>query len=286
MVLSRGFERWLTFKERCAFINDMEPIIFAFLWTLFAGLSTGIGSALAFFAKKENVLFLSVSLGFSAGVMIYVSFMELMPAADKLLAPTVNGQWVSLASFFVGVLFIGLIDWVIPKNENPHEFFHARKDLAVLKQNTSSLSRTGLLTALAVGIHNFPEGFATFMALLQQPSVGISIAVAIALHNIPEGIAVSTPIFYATGNRYKAFWYSFSSGLAEPVGALIGYLLIRPFLNDTVLGCVFGIIAGIMVYISLDELLPTAHKYGKSHHSIVGLFIGMAVMGISLIALN
>lgn len=252
-----------------------------------AGLSTGIGSALAFFAKKENVSFLCVSLGFSAGVMLYVSFMEILPVSQQLLSPSSGGQWTGLTAFFAGVLFIGVIDCAIPKNENPHEFFHNKKDLISLKGKRShSLLRTGLLTALAVGIHNFPEGFATFMALLQQPAVGISIAVAIALHNIPEGIAVSAPIFYATGNRYKAFWYSFASGLAEPIGALLGYLLIRPFLNDYILGIVFGMVAGIMVYIALEELLPAAHKYGKHRQSISGLFIGMAVMGISLILLN
>jgi ZIP family zinc transporter len=153
--------------------------------------------------------------------------------------------------------------------------------------------RMGLFTALAIGIHNFPEGLATFLAALQDPHLGIAIAVAIALHNIPEGISVSVPIFYATGNRRKAFLYSSLSGLAEPVGALIGYFTIRLFLGggacaipSEVMGVLFGGVAGIMVYISLDELLPTSRAYGKGHDSLCGLVAGMVVMAASLLLMK
>jgi ZIP family zinc transporter len=140
-----------------------------------------------------------------------------------------------------------------------------------------------LFTALAIGIHNFPEGLATFTAALTDPGIGIAIAVAIAIHNIPEGIAVSIPIYYATGNRKKAFLLSFLSGLAEPVGALVGYLILMPFLSPVVFGVLFAAVAGIMVFISLDELLPSAREYGEHHLSIYGLIAGMLVMAISLL---
>lgn len=151
----------------------------------------------------------------------------------------------------------------------------------------------GLFTALAIGIHNFPEGLATFLAALHDPSLGVAIAVAIALHNIPEGISVSVPIFYATGNRRKAFVYSFLSGMAEPVGAGIAYVALRFFVGGEsgavppqIMGMLFGGIAGIMVYISLDELLPTSRAYGKGHDSIFGLVAGMAVMALSLLLMK
>ena len=143
--------------------------------------------------------------------------------------------------------------------------------------------RTGLLTALAIAIHNFPEGLATFVSALQEPSLAIPIVVAIAIHNIPEGIAVSVPIYYATGDKKKAFLYSSASGLSEPIGAIIGYLILMPFMNDIVYGLLFAGVAGIMVFISLDELLPSAKEYGEHHLSIYGLVAGMAVMAVSLL---
>jgi ZIP family zinc transporter len=118
---------------------------------------------------------------------------------------------------------------------------------------------------------------------MKEPGLGIAIAVAIAIHNIPEGIAVSIPMFYATGNKIKAFWYSFASGLAEPIGALVGITLLMPFMNDTVFGILFALVAGIMVYISLDELLPSAEKYGLHHLTIGGVIAGMGVMALSLL---
>ena len=265
---------------------DWEPIFFAFGLTLFAGLSTGVGSAIAFFAKKTNTGFLSVSLGFSAGVMIYVSFVEIFVKAKNELVMEVGergGYWITTAAFFGGILFIAIIDKLIPSFENPHEMKKV-EDLAQTKsKDQSKLMRMGLFTALAIAIHNFPEGLATFTAALTDPTLGIAIAVAIAIHNIPEGIAVSVPVYYATGSRKKAFWLSFSSGLAEPVGALVGYLLLMPFLSPMVFGILFAAVAGIMVFISLDELLPAAEEYGKHHLSIYGLIAGMAVMALSLL---
>ncbi len=274
-------------------------VLFAFTLTLLAGLSTGIGSAIAFFANKTNTKFLSVSLGFSAGVMIYVSFVEIFPEAKKALTEALGlktGSWATVAAFFGGIIIMALIDRLVPSGENPHEIYKIEEIREIesevqdeLEEETAKsnkdaqLLRTGKFTALAVAIHNFPEGLATFISALQDPSIAIPIAVAIAIHNIPEGIAVSVPIYYATGDKKKAFKYSFLSGLSEPLGALVGYLILMPFLNDVLFGVIFAGIAGIMVFISLDELLPTAQEYGEIHLAIYGLIAGMAIMALSLL---
>jgi ZIP family zinc transporter len=263
----------------------MNPVLFAFLITLFAGLSTGIGSAIAFFAKRTNTKFLSIALGFSAGVMIYVSLVEIfVKAQDSLISELgeITGAWITVIAFFGGMLLIGIIDRLIPKAENPHEVCKI-EDMLSGKCSSEKLMRMGVFTAIAIMIHNFPEGLATFITALQEPTLAIPIAVAIAIHNIPEGIAVSVPIYYATGSKKKAFMYSFLSGLSEPVGALIGYLILMPLMSDVLLGVVFAGVAGIMVFISLDELLPSAREYGEHHLSIYGLVAGMAVMAISLL---
>lgn len=267
---------------------DINTILFAFGLTLFAGLSTGIGSAIAFFAKKTNTAFLSVALGFSAGVMIYVSFVEILVKARNALIPEVGevaGYWYTTAAFFGGILFIALIDKFIPSAENPHEMHKVEEMQDKKAMKDAKLMRMGLFTALAIAIHNFPEGLATFTAAIKEPTLGVAIAVAIAIHNIPEGIAVSVPVYYATGSKKKAFWLSFLSGLAEPVGALVGFLILMPFMaeSDLIFGLLFAGVAGIMVFISLDELLPAAEEYGEHHLSIYGLIAGMAVMALSLL---
>lgn len=296
----------------------MNDVWVALGLTLFAGMATGIGSAIAFTAKRTNYRFLSVATGFSAGVMLYVSFVEIFVKGSDALTSIYGdywGHWVNVGSFFGGILLIGLIDNLVPAAENPHET-HSEAETAPLHnpaapipdfsdpertetgdhQHTlqhTKLMRMGLFTAMAIGIHNFPEGLATFLAALQDPSLGVAIAIAIALHNIPEGISVSVPIYYATGNRKKAFFYSVMSGLAEPVGAVVAYLLLLLFFGgDTgaipaqVMGILFGGVAGIMVYISLDELLPTSRAYGKGHDSLFGLMGGMLVMALSLLLMK
>jgi ZIP family zinc transporter len=302
-------------------IPFMTDVWIAFGLTVFAGMATGIGSVIAFTARRTNYRFLSVATGFSAGVMLYVSFVEIFFKGVESLTERYGdywGHWINTASFFGGMLLIGVIDNLIPAGENPHEI-HSEAETRPLHNPTAplpdfkfaastsvtteglhdhsahhhALMRMGLFTALAIGIHNFPEGLATFLAALHDPSVGVAIAVAIALHNIPEGISVSVPIFYATGNRKKAFWYSMLSGLAEPVGAGIAYLALRMFVGGEdgvvptqLMGILFGGIAGIMVYISLDELLPTSRAYGKGHDSLLGLVAGMLVMAVSLLLMK
>ena len=300
----------------------MTHVWFALGLTVFAGLATGIGSTIAFFAKETNYRFLSVSTGFSAGVMLYVSFVEIFYKGMGALTEAYGdywGRWINAGSFFGGMFLIGIIDNLIPAAENPHET-HAEKEIAPLRdpkvplpdfdavtradrevtrgihdhgRYQRKLLRMGLFTALAIAIHNFPEGLATFLAALRDPGLGVAIAVAIALHNIPEGISVSVPIFYATGNRRKAFMYSLLSGLAEPFGAGIAYLALRVMVGNEsgvfpsqVMGILFGAIAGIMVYISLDELLPTSRAYGRGHESIFGLIGGMVIMALSLLLMQ
>ena len=251
---------------------------FAFVLTLIAGLSTGIGSAIAYFIKKPRMIYLSFSLGFSAGVMIYVSFVELLPQALENV-----GEFLGISAFFIGVIFIGFIDMLIPKEKNPHHFKLSSESVGVRKD--AVLMRAGLFTALAIGIHNFPEGLATFGTALSNVKLGVIIAFAIAIHNIPEGISVSVPIFYATGDKKKAFLYSLLSGVAEPIGAVIGFLILQPFLSEGVLVSLMAFVAGIMVYISLDELLPMAHRYGHSHIVMFGIVLGMCIMALSLLML-
>ena len=262
-----------------------NEILFAFGLTMFAGLATGIGSVLAFFTKRTNTRFLSLALGFSAGVMIYVSFIEIFPKAKAELTEVYGATsafWLTTAAFFAGIFLIALIDKLIPSFENPHEI-RLVEDMDKDIDGKSKLMRMGLFTALAIAIHNFPEGLATFIAALEDPGLGIAIAVAIAIHNIPEGIAVSVPIYYASGDKKKAFWYSFASGLAEPVGAAIGFLILMPFLGPLLFGMIFAGVAGIMVFISIDELLPAAQEFGEHHLSIYGLIAGMMVMAVSLL---
>ena len=250
----------------------------AFLLTVIAGLSTGIGSAIAYFIRKPKIIYLSFSLGLSAGVMIYISFMELLPDALETV-----GEFWGVSVFFIGIAAIGLIDLLVPEPENPHSYEGIDEPTAT--RENSRLMRTGLLTALAIGIHNFPEGLATFASTLNDVRLGVFIAFAIAIHNIPEGIAVSVPVFYATSNKNKAFFYSFLSGISEPVGAIVGYLILLPFLTPAVLAALLAFIAGIMVYISVDELLPMAHRYGHGHTVIAGIVSGMLVMAVSLLIL-
>lgn len=255
-----------------------ENIGLALILTTIAGLSTGIGSTIAYFIKKPKMIYLSFSLGFSAGVMIYISFIELMPQATAGV-----GKICSSVAFFLGILFIGLIDMFIPEAENPHHF-KAPSDVADV-QRDETLMRAGLFTALAVGIHNFPEGLAVLGTALSDVKLGIITAVAIAIHNIPEGIAVSVPILYATGDKNKAFTYSFLSGISEPVGAIIGFCILMPFLSEPLLTSLLAFTAGIMVYISIDELLPMAHRYGHSHAVIFGVVLGMFIMAFGLLML-
>ena len=260
-----------------------SQVLSGVLLTAVAGLATGVGSCIAFFAKRQSTRFLSCALGFSGGVMIYISLVELLAGSQGELSQIFGkrpGSLIGIAAFFGGIAIAMLIDKLVPSHENPHEV--RTVDEMASPQHQDKLIRSGKLFALAVAIHNFPEGMAVFTSALTDPVTGLSIALAIAIHNIPEGITVSVPIYHATGSKKKAFCYSFLSGLAEPLGALVAWAFLLPFLSAALLAIIFAAVAGIMVFISFDELLPLAEEYGEHHLAIAGLVAGMLVMALTL----
>jgi len=255
-----------------------------------AGLSTGIGGLISIFFKRTNKNVLALMLGFSAGIMIYISFIELYQESQTNLCSIhgpVNGKILTVLSFFFGTTLTALINELIPEPDHPHRVKKIESiydnSLSTGYRSKEKLLRTGMFTAIAVTLHNFPEGLASYVSTMKSPALGISIALAIAIHNIPEGIAISIPVFYATGSRKKAFWASLLSGLSEPLGALVAMAVLGRLISDTMFGIIFGAVAGIMVYISLDELLPTSREYGQHNLSVLGLLLGMAVMALSVI---
>lgn len=253
----------------------MNTIYTAFLLSFLAGTATALGGALSFVVKKKNLALLAAGLGFSAGVMLYVSFMEILPHAQTTLADLYGrkGLWGATGIFFLGTAVAWMVDTFLP----PLHIHPKTLD------KSAKLKRTGFFTAVALGLHNFPEGLATFLAAMDNMTLGISIAVAVAIHNIPEGMAVALPIYHATEDRKKAFFYSILSGMAEPLGAVIGFFVLQFVFKEAALGVMFALVAGIMVYLSLDELLPTAHDYGDGHEVISGVLAGMAVMAVTLL---
>lgn len=256
----------------------MQNVMIAFLLTTIAGFATGIGSLMALFVKRDNKKILPISMGFSAGVMIYVSLVELfINSKDSLISSfgDFNGYLITIISFFCGMLLIMFINKVLPE-----ENFQRKNNSKI-----SSLYRVGVFTALVLAIHNFPEGFATFVSAVYNPTLGVAITIALAIHNIPEGMSIAVPIYYATGSRKKAFFYSFLTGLVEPIGAIIGYLIFGAILNEVTFGIIFGVVAGIMIYISLFELIPSALRNGEEKYVSVGGIVGMLVMAISLLLL-
>jgi len=272
-----------------------SALVLAFTVTLFAGLATGIGSTLAFLTKTTNKSFFAISMGFSAGVMIYLSFAEILPKATDYIAEGGNelqAAAIAAAALIGGMVLMAIIDALVPSGANPHEntrvelLGEAQTPLEGIGVEQQRLLKMGVFVALAIAIHNFPEGLATFLLVLDDPQIGIALAVAVALHNIPEGIAVSVPIYYATKSKLKAFRLSFLSGLAEPAGAVIGYLILAPYLNDFLLGVIFAMVAGVMVFLAIDTLLPTAKNSARGHLTVYGVIAGMAVMALSLVLLS
>ncbi len=278
-------KKTLIFKSQIVTESGLS-FLYPFLLTVFAGLSTGIGSTLAFLARGEKSRLLPLSLGLSAGVMIYISFMEIIPEARHGISQ-VHGEktgylWM-IGAVFAGILISALIDYLVPESGNPHEVRDVYEmDHQSAAKKKPELLKIGFASAIAIAVHNFPEGIATFMVASQDLSLGFPMAIAVAIHNIPEGIAVAVPVYYATGDRKKAFWLSFLTGFSEPVGALLGYFFLMPILNEFIFSVTLGMTGGIMIFISLDELLPSARKYGEHHLTTYGLVAGMAVMALSL----
>ena len=254
----------------------MNQVLLAFLISLAAGLTTSIGGILAFFVKKDNMKVLAFGLSFSAGVMLYLSFMEILPESMNWLTGLFGekkGSLISVCTLMAGIVIAALIDFLMPD--------HVTGDM--LTDQKKKLKRVGIFAAVAIAIHNFPEGLVTFMTGLKSLSLSIPIAIAIALHNIPEGISVALPIYNATGKKRKAFFWASLSGMTEPLGAIIGFSLLRNYFNDFTFGILFALIAGIMIYLSLDELLPLAKEYDESHQGIIGVSLGIMTMAFSMI---
>lgn len=265
-------------------------VLLSFGVALFAGLATAVGSLIAFTNRRGSKSFLSVALGFSAGAMLYVSFVNLLPQAFREVGDDLLAPWLVLGSFGLGALSIAVIDRTVPHYANPHENYavdlKSDAKTSLESDRKPMLMRTSVFIALAVALHNFPEGMAAFFVTLDQASVGIALGIAIAIHNIPEGMAVSVPVYYATGSRRKALYYSAASGLAEPLGALIAFAVLAPFLTPTLMGIILAAVAGVMVFVSLDQMLPVARDYGHPHLVVYGVIGGMLVLGGSLILLD
>lgn len=278
-----------------------QNITIAFIISALAGLTTMLGTVMLFFIKSTNTKFLSGSLGFSAGAMIFISFVDIIPKAVDQLGNVYSEKIafaICMIAFFGGMLIMALIDKFIPEETNPHEMtsektleeIHMKSEAIEAKDHSkmdrASLKKMGIFAALAIAIHNFPEGIATFIATVKEPALGLPIAVAIAIHNIPEGISVAVPVFYGSGSKKEAFLYSFISGIAEPIGGLFAYFVFLNHASDTMIGIVFAVVSGIMAFISLDELLPAAEEYGNHHTTIYGTILGMVFMALSLVLLK
>ena len=256
-----------------------QAVAIALAISLLAGLSTGLGGLVVALKRSPGPAFIAASLGFSAGVMVYVSFVELLPEGigDLEQAGMARAELWGTVAFFAGLVVIALIDRFVPEGLNPHE---DPKDAPKLRMRS-----VGVMAAVAIAIHNFPEGFATFAVALADPALAVPLAVAIAIHNIPEGVAVAVPMREATGSKRKALGWAALSGLAEPLGAVVGFLLLQPLMGPGTLGFTFSAIAGVMVFVSLDKLLPTAIETGRHHVALYGMVVGMAVMAASLLLL-
>lgn len=266
-------------------INLPENYGIALLMTLFAGLATAIGGAIAFMVKKNNLKALSVGLGFSAGVMIFLSFNEIIPEAGEMLKlhfPN-DYNWIVYTGFIAGIIVAILIDYFLPDHIDTDELLHPDDAPAHHKH---MLKRAGLFTAIAICVHNFPEGMATFLTTTQNLTLGFSVALAIAIHNIPEGIAVALPIYHVTGKKRYAMLYAALSGITEPIGALVGMFIFGLFLPQVLVGALMAAVAGIMVYLAFDTLLPLAKEYGDWHLSLTGIMSGILFIWLSLILIG
>lgn len=255
----------------------------ALVMTFLAGLATVVGGCFTFFIKRTNIRALSVGLGFSAGVMIFLSFTEILKNANFLLLKFFpnNSQWMVFAGFTLGIVTAVLIDYFLPD--------HIEEDLFSNQDNCRhhhKIKRAGILTAIAISVHNFPEGMATFFVTTQNLTLGFSVAMAIAIHNIPEGIAVALPIYHATGKKRLAIWYTFLSGISEPIGALLALFALHYFLPQAAIGFLFASVAGIMVYISFDTILPLSRDYGDGHYSVFGIISGVLFIWTSLLLIK
>jgi len=296
-----------------------QEIANAFLLALGAGLSTVVGAAGAFLLREEDVAkeqstFLAGCLAFAAAVMVYVSFIEIWPESLEHYGDVADDDQVAhvyTSLTFFGGIGIGLLcSKIVGYFEQRHTTAVATRKVQNVEMQSKAgdnqgedsqssavkvllqpdaqdrraeLLRTGLVTAVSIALHNFPEGLVTFLAALSDWHVGVATAFAIAMHNIPEGISIAIPYYYASESRWKAFALAFLSGVAEPIGALIGWAIVNDIWGHAAFGVMFGVTAGIMIYISFTELLPLARKNDPTDKvTTVLIFLGFFVMDLSL----
>ena len=269
----------------------MSDVAFAFLLTIIAGIATGIGGVFVLFSKADNRKFLSICLSFSAGIMIYIAFAEIFVSALGTLEYQYGddyGLLLATAAFFAGIAVMVIIDKFVPHADHDDEAPDLADYASDQEREKKKLRQTGIMSTIAIAIHNFPEGMITFLAAMYDPALGIAIAIAIIIHNIPEGIAMAAPIYHGTGSRKKAFLVSLGSGLTEPLGALIAWIFISNVFYDIdgIFGISFAVISGIMVYVAIHTLLPAAQRYGKHHIVMKWLFLGMGIMALSIVIIE
>jgi len=257
---------------------DLSKVLLSFGLTFIVGASTALGSLFSFFVKETNKKILAIAFGFAAGIMIYASFMSILPEGIELIDEYTGkdiGHIMGMIGFFGGILIIALIEKLVHSLGGDH---HVHDDL-----HQGHSTNIGLASAIGIAIHNLPEGLALFTAGLKDIKVALPIGIAILIHNIPLGIAISVPMYYSTKSRAKTFIYTLLVGLCQPLGAIIGYLIFSNSLNDILFGILFSIIAGIMIFVSIDELLPTAQEYDNHHTPVYGAIAGMFIMALSLL---
>ena len=263
-------------------------MLLALLISLLAGLATTIGGVLVIQRKSLGREFLAVALAFAAGAMVLISFMQVLPLGITWMTqtyPRATAEALVFLAFFAGIVLVLVIDRLLPSSLNPSEI--EGREGAMQSDDearNTRLLRSGLLVGLVLGLHNFPEGMATFFTTYQDPRVGITLAVAVAIHNVPEGIAVAAPVYAATGSRKKALGWATVSGLTEPIGALVAAALISWVVPESVLGLFYGLVAGMMVFLALDEMLQASWRYQTDkHQTIYGMVAGMATVAASLV---
>lgn len=245
------------------------------LLTILAGGATFVGAIFGVLGQKPSNRVLAFALGFAAGIMLLISLMEMLPAA-------LHAEGMSPVLGY-GMFMLGLLGYFAMDRLLPHQH---PQDLMAVNRRPTNLKRTAILLTLGISLHNFPEGIATFVTASSDMELGLGIALAVAIHNIPEGLAVAGPMYAATGSKAKALFWACLSGMAEILGGIIAFLLLGPAVSPVMIAAIMAAVAGIMVALSVDELMPLAREIDPHSNPSYGVLCGMTVMGLSLTLLQ